>query len=54
MRPYDPAEPLARLIENLEKDREFAKAVGQKIFDAMMMSRGIILLEQTEIFNDDI
>ena len=44
MGPYDPAEPLARLIEQLEKEREFARAGGQKIFDAMMMSKGVTLL----------
>ena len=54
MRPYKPAEPPSRLIEHLEKDREFARAGGQKISDATMMSRGITLLEQTGIFNDDI
>ena len=50
--PYDPAEPLDRLIGQLEKGREFARAGGQKISDAMMMSKGITLLAQTIIFND--
>ena len=54
MRPYNPVEPLARLIDHLEKDRELVREGGQKISDAMMMSRGIALLEQTGIFNDDI
>ena len=30
MRPYEPAEPIARLIEQLEKGREFAQEGGQK------------------------
>ena len=54
MGPYDPAEPLARLIQQLEKGREFARAGGQTISDAMMMSKGITLLAQTRLFNDDI
>ena len=54
MGPYDPAEPLARIIEQLEKGREFSRAGGQTISDAMMMSKGITLLAQTGIFNDDI
>ena len=54
MGPYDPATPPAQLIGKLEKGREFARAGGQTIFDAMMMSKGITLLEQTVIFNEDI
>ena len=52
--PYDPAEPLARLIEQLEKGRELAQEGGQMISDAMMVSKGITLLKQTELFNEDI
>ena len=51
---YDPAEPLAQLIEQLEKGGESARAGGQTISDAMMMSKGITLLAQTGIFNDNI
>ena len=47
--PYNPAEPLARLIEQLEKGREFARSGGQTIYDAMMISKGITLLEQIVI-----
>ena len=54
MGPYDPAEPLAQIIEQLEKGRKFAGAGGQKISNAMMMSKGITLLAQTGIFDDDI
>ena len=43
--PYDPTELLARLIEQLEKGREFAQAGGQTIPDAVMISKGITLLE---------
>ena len=54
MGPYYPAEPLARLIEQLEKEREFAQAGGQTIYNAMRISKGITLLAQKEIFNDNI
>ena len=54
MGPYNPAEPLARLIEQLEKGRELLGVVGQTISDDMMMSKLIALLAQTGIFNDDI
>ena len=51
---YDPAEPLSWTIEELETGREFSRVGGQTISDAMMMSKGITLLAQTLIFNDDI
>ena len=51
MGPYDHVEPLAQFIEQLEKGREFEKTGGQKIYDTMMVSKGITLLEQTSIFN---
>ena len=54
MGPYYPAEPLARIIEQLEKGREFARAGGQTIPDSMMMSKIFTLLAQTGIFNDNI
>ena len=54
MGPYNPAEPLARLIEQLEKGRKFSRAGGQTISDALIMSKGITLLDQTGIFNDAI
>ena len=54
MGPYDPVEPLARLIEQLEKRREFVQAGGKKIPDANMMYKGITLLAQTGVFNDNI
>ena len=44
MGPYNPAEPLDLLIEQLEKGREFTRSGGQTISDAMMMSKGITLL----------
>ena len=52
--PHDPAEPLARLIEQLENGRKFAGAGGQIISNAMMMSKRITLLAQMLILNDDI
>ena len=54
MWPYNPAEPLARLIEQLEKGREFAGAGGQTISDTMMMTKLITLMAQMGIFNDEI
>ena len=54
MGPYDHVEPLDRLIEELEKGREFARSVGQKISDAMMVSKGITLLAHTAMFSEDI
>ena len=38
--------------EQLEKGREFAISGGQKISDAMMISKGITLLAQMVIFNE--
>ena len=46
---YNPAETLAQIIKQLEKGREFAQAGGQKISNAMMISKGITLLAQTGI-----
>ena len=54
MWPYDSAEPLARLIHQLEKGGEFLHTGGQKISDTMMVSKGITLLAQTDTFNKDI
>ena len=51
---YDPAELLTWLIEQSEKGIEFAQAGGKKISDAMMVSKGNTLLEQTVLFNEDI
>ena len=54
MGPYNPADPLARLVEQLEKEGEFARAGGQTISDAMVVSKDITLLAQTEVFNNNI
>ena len=51
---YDPAEPLARLIEQLEKGGKSAKEGFQTISDATMLSKGNTLMAQTGIFNGDI
>ena len=51
---YDPAEPLARFIYQLEMGREFARSGGQTIADAIMVSKGITVLAQTDTFNEDI
>ena len=54
MGPYNPVETLARLIEELLKEQDFARAKGEQIADAMMLSKEINLLSETSIFNDDI
>ena len=54
MGPYHPTEPLAHLIEQLKKGREFTRSGGQKIADAMMVSKEITLLAHTSTFNEDI
>ena len=54
MGPYNPAESLDRLVEQLGKGIEFNRAAGQKIFNAIMMSKVISVLAKTGIFNDNI
>ena len=54
MGPYDPAEPLDQLIEQLKKGREFAREGDQKISNAMMMSKGITILAHAGVFNNNI
>ena len=54
MGPYDPAEPLACLIDKLEKGGEFMYEGGQKIADSMMVSKWITILAQISKFNEDI
>ena len=51
---YNPVEPLARLIEKLEKGREFAREGGQTIADTMMVSKGITILSHMNMLNEDI
>ena len=51
MGPYDPVEPLARLIKHFENGKEFGHAGGQTIANAMMVSKGITLLSQTSTLN---
>ena len=46
-RPYDPVEPAAHLIDQFEKEIEFARAGGQMVDEAVMISIGITILEQT-------
>ena len=54
MDPYDPTEPLVCLIVQLEMGRRFSIVRVQTIADAMMVSKGTILLTQTAIFNGNI
>ena len=51
---YGPAEPISHLIDQIKKGRKFERVGGQMISDAMMVSKGITLLAQTETFNDNI
>ena len=51
MGPYDPTEPLARLIKKLEKGREFSCVGGQMIDNSVMVSTVITNLSQTATFN---
>ena len=54
MGPYNPAEPLARLINQLEKGRYFTREGGKMIAYVIMMLKGITPLVQTDTFNEDI
>jgi hypothetical protein len=54
MKPYDPELPLAKLTKQLEDGRSFAHIGQQIITEKMMISKGITLLRQTEVFHDDI
>ena len=51
MGPYNPSEPVSRIIDQLEKGREFAREEGQTISDAMMIYKGITILAQTATSN---
>ena len=51
---YNPTEPVAQLIEQLEKGIVFDLAGGQTISDAMMVYKGITILAQTGIYNNEI
>ena len=53
MGPCDPTELLTRLIKQLEKGREFARAGGQTIYDAMIVSKGTTLQAYTAMFNKE-
>ena len=52
MGPYNPAEPLACLLEHLDKWLELLCDRGQTITDVMVVSKVINLLVQTMTFND--
>ena len=54
MDPYNPAEPLARLIDQLEKGWQFVIAGWKIIANKMMVSKGITFLEKTDTFNEEI
>ena len=52
--PYEPAELLSCLIDQLKKVWEFSRPGRQTITIAMMVWKGITLLAKTATFNDDI
>ena len=54
MTSYNPDESLVKLIGHIKKGREFARAIGQTISKAMIVPKGINLLSQTYVLNDDI
>ena len=54
MRPYKPKETLDRLINQHKKEQEFARSLGNTIPDAMMVLKGITLLEKIDTFNEEI
>jgi len=54
MKPYDPELTLATLTNQLEKGRAFAQMGLQTISENMMVTKGITLLANTAVFNDDI
>ena len=51
---YDPVEPLAPFINQIDKGKELAIPGWKMISDDMIVSKGITLLTQTETFHDDI
>ena len=53
MGPYNPAEPLAQFIKQLEKGGGFARAGGQMIANVILVSKGITILADTTVFNKD-
>ena len=54
MGPYNPDGPLACLIDKLKEGQEFSRSRVQIIADATMVSKGITILAQKSMFNDDI
>eukprot|EP00978_Attheya_sp_CCMP212_P022416 scaffold66914_cov33-Attheya_sp.AAC.3 len=54
MKPYDPKTPLALLIAQLQRGRTFANIGDQGLTDGMFISKGITLLFNKAVFNDDI
>ena len=52
MGPNNPTEPLACLLEHLDKGLELLRDRGRTISDVMMVSKVITLLIQTMTFND--
>eukprot|EP00978_Attheya_sp_CCMP212_P014573 scaffold37188_cov29-Attheya_sp.AAC.7 len=54
MKAYDPEKPLTTLISQLEEGRDFAHIGLQPISENVMVTKGITLLSNTAVFNEDI
>eukprot|EP00978_Attheya_sp_CCMP212_P022997 scaffold69585_cov24-Attheya_sp.AAC.1 len=54
MKPYDPETPRALLVAQLQRVRTLANIGDQGLTDGMLISKGITLLSNTTVFNDDI
>ena len=54
MRHYTPTEPISRLINQIEKWKEFLRAGRQTISDAIIVSKGINHLAQRDTFIENI
>eukprot|EP00978_Attheya_sp_CCMP212_P030651 scaffold113517_cov39-Attheya_sp.AAC.1 len=54
MKAYDPEKPLATLTSQLEEGRDVAHIGLQPISENVMVTKGITLLSNTAVFNEDI
>ena len=52
MGPYNPVEPIARLIKQSENGRELPQTGGQTLSELVMVFKGIIILARTAMFKD--
>ena len=54
MQPYSPDQSIRTLVEQLEYGRFFAAAGHQPLHDHKLITKGVILLANTAIFNQDV